>query len=65
MGRITARNKLLSKSISFYVFFAEYYLRHLKLQTKDKFVFFMILLKNDIGRDRLDISKEEILCSST
>ena len=59
MGRITVRNKVVSKSIPFSAFFADYYLKHLKLYKKQRFLF-IILSKNNVGRDRLDISEEEV-----
>ena len=53
------RNKLVSKSIPFSAFFADYYLKHLKLYKKHKFLC-IILSKNHVGRDRLDISEEKV-----
>ena len=53
------RNKLVSKSIPFSAFFADYYLKHLKLYKKHRFLF-IIVSKNHEGRDRLDISEEEV-----
>ena len=53
------RNKLVSKSIPFSAFFADYYMKNLKLYKKDRFGF-IILSKNHVGRDRLGIFEEEV-----
>ena len=57
MGRTTVREKIMSKSIPFPAFFADYYLKHLKLYKKYRFLF-IILSKNHVGRDRLDNSEQ-------
>ena len=52
-------NKLVSESIPFSDFFADYFLKHLKLYKKHRFPF-IILSKKHVGRDRLDISEDEV-----
>ena len=49
----------MSKSIPFPAFFADYYLKHMRVYKKHRFLF-IIISKNHVGRDKLGISEEEI-----
>ena len=61
-AKVSTRNKIVSKSIVFPEFFELYYLKHLKLYKKHRFLF-IILSKNHIGGDRESISDNKISSS--